>query len=336
MLEIINEQQSPLFRIMSTFNDDDPARRKFDNNISASHIGNGYILSVAHNIRGESKLVNSLNESDFQNDIINKSNPSEIILFNKCYQLDSQTNKRYKNITDQNDIPLLINAFKRINYDTRWVTLYSKGICKPFLIIQFKNNLFYNDPAVTSLFNTDHIFPEPDLQVHTFIIELDLIETYWSADISLYKIVNDTDQQIVNKIPSANIHFDMVDIGKSLYCLQGSPSGTNLGRMLNESRIEGILDHHACRVDPIGGNFVLEGHRYLLKGYFRFGSSGAPYLIYDTDSYSFMINAVQSEGSPIQLSINNNKEGNFQYINAIASPLLIIQDALKGIINSHT
>jgi len=101
-------------------------------------------------------------------------------------------------------------------------------------------------------------------------------------------------------------------------------------------RIEGILDHHACRVDPIGGNIVFEGYRYLLKGYFRFGSSGAPYLIYDTDSDSFMINAVQSEGSPIQLSINNNKEGNFQYINAIASPLLTIQDALKGIINSHT
>ncbi len=104
--------------------------------------------------------------------------------------------------------------------------------------------------------------------------------------------------------------------------------------MLNESRIEGILDHHAIQPDGIGGSYVLEGFRYLLKGYFRFGSSGAPYLIYDVSDNKFKVNAVQSEASPIQLIINGKMEGNSQYINAIASPLLTIQEDLKKIIQS--
>ena len=40
-LALIDEQKSPLFRTMSVFNDDEPARRAFDNNICAFHIGNG-------------------------------------------------------------------------------------------------------------------------------------------------------------------------------------------------------------------------------------------------------------------------------------------------------
>ena len=337
ILELIHEQHSPLFRIMSIHNDNEPpARKKFDNNISASHIGNGYIISVAHNLRIEAGLINSISETDFQNNIINNCNPSEKLLFNKCYQLDPQTNKRYINITDNDDVPKLIEAFKRINYDTRWITLYSNGICKPFLVVQFKNNKFYNDSAVTALFNPNHTFPEPALNIHTFIIELELIKAYWAEDISIYKISNHIDQKIVEKIPTASISLELADIGSSLYCLQGSPSGDNLGRMVNESRVEGMLDQHSPYADSIGGNYHLEGHRYLLKGYFRFGSSGAPCLIYNTENNDFMINALQSEASPIQLTINNNRNGNFQYINAIATPLQIIKNDLNKIINNFT
>ena len=50
----------------------------------------------------------------------------------------------------------------------------------------------------------------------------------------------------------------------------------------------------------------------------------------------FMINALQSEASPIQLTINNNRNGNFQYINAIATPLQIIKNDLNKIINNFT
>lgn len=74
-----------------------------------------------------------------------------------------------------------------------------------------------------------------------------------------------------------------------------------------------------------------EGLRYLIKGYFRFGSSGAPYIFYDQKSGSFKANAVQSEACPLQLSINNNREGNFQFVNALASPLNIM-NKLRGFI----
>ncbi len=331
---MVNEQQSPLFRIMSIYDDNDPVRKKAENNISATHIGNGFILSVAHNLRHESQLIKSIDEKEFQNEIINNSNPYEVALFNKCYQLDSQKNRRYINTTDENDIASLVGAFKQINYDTRYVTLYSKGVCKPFLIVQFKNNEFYSDPSVTALINQNHKFPEPELNVHTFIIELELIKTYWPEDISLYKVTNSTDQQIVDKLPFVKISFGLADIGESLYCLQASPSGSNLCRMINASRIEGILDHHAKILDRIGGDFIFEGHRYLMKGYFRFGSSGAPYLVYDAENDTFMINAIQSEASPIRMTINKKKEGNFQYINAIASPLQLVQNDIDKIINN--
>ena len=104
--------------------------------------------------------------------------------------------------------------------------------------------------------------------------------------------------------------------------------------MMNESRVEGILDHHAVEGDRIGGTIFREGLRYLLKGYFRFGSSGAPYFVYDEETESFKVNAIQSEASPIQLSIGGNRNGNFQYINAIASPLLIIKEDLEARINN--
>ena len=71
ILELINEQRSPLFRIMSVYNENEPAKRKFDNNICAFHIGNGYILSVAHNIRLEAGLFRSISEQEFQRDIVN-------------------------------------------------------------------------------------------------------------------------------------------------------------------------------------------------------------------------------------------------------------------------
>lgn len=328
ILDLIGEQTSPLFRIMSVSNENEPNRRAFDNNISAFHIGNGFFLSVAHNIRSEAKLFRSMQEATFQNEVIAKCNPDEVLIMNRCYILDPRSNKRYLNVGNQGDVPPLIEALRRINYDTRWISLYSEDICKLYLIVNFKNNLFYNDVAVTQLFSSHHMFQEVNINTYTFLIELELVTAFYSEDIALYRIVN-TDQQIIDKIPTANISFDLSDLSQSLYCLQGSPSGTNLGRMINESRIEGIIDHHAVEIDRIGGNIIREGTRYLLKGYFRFGSSGAPYFVYNEEGDTFFVNAVQSEASPIQLSIANNRDGNFQYINAIASPLLIIKDELE-------
>ena len=329
ILELIGEQTSPLFRIMSIHNNNETNRKAFHNNISAFHIGNGFVLSVAHNLKPEAQIFQSISENKFQNEVIAHCTPDEQLLLNRCFILDPQTNKRYINIPDKKDIQLVITALKRINFDTRWVSLYANDICKPFMIINFKNNQFYKDAALTQLFPRAHFFHEPSINAYTFLVELELVEAYYSSDIALYKIVN-TDQSIIDKIPSATISNDLAPMSSSLYCLQGSPSGTNLGRMINESRIEGILDQHSIMPDRIGGPIFFEGTRYLLKGYFRFGSSGAPYFKYNPETETFSVNAIQSEASPIQLSINGNRNGNNQYINAIASPLFIVKEKLEN------
>ena len=43
--------------------------------------------------------------------------------------------------------------------------------------------------------------------------------------------------------------------------------------------------------------------------------------------------AIQSEACPIQLSIDNKREGNFQYVNAIATPLNNIKEKLEYYLN---
>lgn len=334
ILNLIGEQTSPLFRIMSVYNFDEPSRRKFDNNITAFHIGNGLVLSVAHNLRPEAQLIKSLTEEHFQEAIIANCNATEVELMNRCFLHDPARNKRYINITDQNDVQPAIEALKRINYDTRWITQYEREICKPYLVVQFEQNSFYNNEEVTNLFPANSRFHEPTIGAYTFLIELELIEGFYSEDIAVYRMIN-IDQQVIDLMPSGTISYATYLTNNSLFCLQSSPSGTNLGRMLNEARIEGVLDHHAVQADRVGGNFIRKGLRYLLKGYFRFGSSGAPYFVYDTENNSFIINAIQSEASPIQLSIKNDRNGNFQYINAIASPISLIEERLEEIINTE-
>lgn len=328
-LELTNEQTSPLFRLMWVHNINEPNRRRFDNNISAFHIGDGFILSVAHNLRREAQIFKSIDNTVFSETILPNLNPSQIQIFNHFYPLDPTTNKRYLKITNQNDYQTVMEILKQINFDTRWVTLMEKGFCTPLLIIQFKNNQFYNDPALTQHFNSDNYFHEPSLNRHTFLLEVELVDAFYNEDIALYKIVN-TPPVIINKIPKITLDFSILpDSETNYYCLQSSP-GSALGKLLNKAQIEGYLDHHGTFGDRFGGNYTFEGLRYLIKGYFRFGSSGAPYVFFDKESNQFKVNAIQSEACPIQLSINNNREGNFQYVNAIASPLNIIETKLKA------
>ena len=327
-LALTNEQTSPLFRLMWLFNANEPSRRNFDNNISAFHIGNGFILSVAHNVKMECKMIKSFDQESFNNEILPYLSTDQLLLFNKCYPFDENTKKRYLSVVEHGDINTITDILKSINYDTRWLTLTQKKVCTPYLIIQFTNNQFYNSPELTTYFSSSHFFHEPSLNRHTFLIETELVEAYYSEDIALYKMVN-THPNIINQIPAITVDYRILDDNQTnFYCLQSSPGGF-LGRLLNKATIEGYLDHHATFADRIGGNYTFEGIRYLIKGYFRFGSSGAPYVYYDTDTENFHVNAIQSEACPIQLSINNNREGNFQYINALASPLLMIKDSLQ-------
>lgn len=327
-LELTNEQTSPLFRIMWIHNVAEPHRRQYDNNICAFHIGNGFVLSVAHNLKGEAQIFKSIEQGVFIADILPYLNPAQIQLFDKCYPLDIATGKRYLSIIDQNDVPIIVATLKQINYDTRWLTLMQRNICKPHLIIQFKINQFYNDVALTGHFNANTYFPEPSLNRHTFLVEVELVEAFYNEDIALYKIIN-TNQAIIDRLPSFEVDYSLLeDNQQNFYCLQSSPS-SEVGKLLNKAHIEGFLEHFGIFSDRIGGNYTFEGTRYLIKGYFRFGSSGAPYVFYDIETDKFKVNAVQSEACPIQLSIDNKRDGNFQYVNAIASPINIIEDRLK-------
>ena len=331
--QLINEQTSPLFRLMWIHNQDEPLRRHFENNISAFHIGNGIIMTAAHNLKSDARLFKSMDEQLFQKEIYAQINPALQQLFNNSFFFDISTNKRYINQISESDSQLISNELKRIRFDTRYITLTQKKICNPFLIIQFRTNDFYNDPALTALFVNRYLH-EPQLERHTFLVEVELINAFYSTDLAMYKIVN-TNQNIINKIPYIAPNFKIFDNKEENYfCLQSAPVN-NLGRLLNDAKIEGILDHWNTFSDQIGGNYIVDGIRYLIKGYFRFGSSGAPYIVFDEASNSFKVNAVQSEACPIQLSINNNQHGNFQYINAIATPLANIKAAIEQQISAR-
>jgi hypothetical protein len=325
---LIDEQSSPLQRIMWIYNADEPQRRTFENNICAFHIGNGYFLSVAHNLRIQAGFFRSIHEELFKKDIYPKLDGSQNRFFEQCYSVDEYSRKRYLNNFDPNTLQTIGNILKQKRFDTRWVSLAEKNICNPHLVFQFRNNSFYNDSILTRQFDAGMMVYDNDARKHTFLIEVELVNAFYSADIALYRIKN-TSKDIIDKIPSVEIDFQFLDEAKDkFYCLQSSPNGP-AGRLLNEARIEGMLDHFGIFHDEIGGNYLFDGYRYLIKGYFRFGSSGAPYVYFDDEKGRYVVNAIQSEASGIQLSIKNDREGNFQYINAIASPLYIIKDELE-------
>ena len=327
-LALTHEQTAPLFRIMWIQNKDEPHRRHFENNICAFHIGNGFILSVAHNLKTEATLFKSIDNTIYLTDIFPYLSAEQTQLFESCYPLELENQKRYANITNPNDFQNIINLLKQINFDTRWVTLMERSICKPHLVVQFKDNLFYNNPELTAHFNQTTYFEEPAIHRHTFLVEVALVEAFYNEDIALYKIVN-TPQAIIDAMPSLEVDYTILDDNQeNYYCLQSSPT-SEIGKLLNKAQIEGFTEHFAIFKERIGGNYNLEGLRYLIKGYFRFGSSGAPYVVYDAKANKFKVNAVQSEACPIQLSINNQRDGNFQYVNAIASPLQIIKERLE-------
>ena len=330
-LELTHEQTSPLFRIMWVQNSNEPHRRHFENNICAFHIGNGYFLSVAHNLKAEARLFKSIENAIYLTDIFPYLNSTQAQLFETCYALDIATGKRYWNSNNPNDFQLIIDTLKQINFDTRWITMTNRSICKPYMVVQFKDDQFFNNPELTSYFTEITSFAEPSINRHTFLIEVELVEAFYNEDIALYKITN-TPQMVIDAIPSLELDYSILnDDEQNYYCLQSSPT-SEIGKLLNKAQIEGFTEHFALFQEGIGGNYNLEGLRYLIKGYFRFGSSGAPYLIYDSERNIFKVNAIQSEACPIQLSINNQRDGNFQYINAIASPLQIIQERLEMLI----
>ncbi|MFV8270458.1 hypothetical protein ACNQGP_11070 [Flavobacterium sp. GT2N3] len=332
-LALINDLTSPLFRIMSVYNDNEPLRRQYENNICAFHIGKGYLLSVAHPLQAEMTFFRSMEEIQFQSTILAHLNALEVQQFNQWYLFDGATNKRYLNISDV-ELPQLVTILQKINYDTRVATLYLNNVCKPYLVVQQRAMQYFNNQVVHAQFDPTLILTDPLSQRQTYLIETELVEAYLSDDIALYRIIN-TPQDIVDNLPAFEMDTEVYDSSdKDFFCLQSAPSDANPGRMLNEANIEGLIDQFSVQPERISGNYIFQGLRYLIKGYFRFGSSGAPYIKWEEQSSTFKVNAVQSEACPIQLTINNNSNGNFQFINAIATPLANVIDRINIHINS--
>jgi len=326
-LKLIDENSSPLFRIMSVYNSSAP-NKAFANNICAFHVGKGIIVSVAHNLRALDRLPLLISDSFYQNELCNKIIAADRPVFDQTYPLIPGTTQRIATgLTPTNGEPLA-KKLDDAKVDRRYTKLYSENCCKPFLVTTFRNNAFCNDTSLNAHFPANHSFPEPSLNRFTFLIELELLDTLVNEDIAIYKIVN-THQDIINKLPYAEIDFQLHHTGtQDYYCLQSAPYD-NLGKIINEARIEGVLDNFSREEDILGNQYILDGTRYLIKGYFRFGSSGAPYLIYDKESESFRVNAVQSQASHIQLAINGKMEGNLQFVNGVATPLSIVETKLK-------
>jgi len=328
-LAAINDLSSPLFRIMAIQNDLEPQWRQYDNNICAFHIGNGFILSVGHNLRLEATMFKSIAEDRYQSEIVPHLNPAELQHFEQILVDGPVTGKRYLKIGNQNDAPSFVAALKRINFDTRWVAMYQKQIAKPYLLIQQRGPVFYNDQVLHDQFNPLLTFVDPHSNRQSYLIETELVDAWYEDDVSIYKIVN-THQSIINAIPWFKIDPEVYDVSNGdFFCVQTAPSDLNPGRMINEANIEGLVDQYTPFKDSFAGNYNLQGLRYLIKGYFRFGSSGAPYIKFDLASYTFKVNAMQSEACPIQLEIKGNRIGNFQFINAIATPLANVIDRIN-------
>ncbi|MBX2845431.1 MAG: hypothetical protein KTR13_04375 [Saprospiraceae bacterium] len=325
LLNLLHEQTSPLFRLVSVSDAEHVKYRSFSNNIVAFHVGGGYVLSVSHNLRTLAPLLRSADQRHFQT-ILSHCTSEQAATLEQYYKLDPKTEKFHAAIRNSKSFQAVQQIFKAIKYDNRWETLYANKVNQPHLIIEFEEKAFYKQPLLTKQFPQERFFYTPKQGIYSYILPLELKKIWYSADIALYKIV-DTPQAIIEQIPALPISYEMLLPPQKLICLQAAPNSM-LGRMINESRMEGLVDQHSVIPDGLGSTYVHRGLRYLLKGYFRFGSSGAPYVIYDEQAKQFKVNAIQSEASPIQLSIKNDRKGNFQYVNAIASPFYLIRDEL--------
>src|SRR5436190_4498508 len=258
-LAAINDLTSPLFRIMSVHNDNEPLRRQVDNNVCAFHIGNGYILSVAHALMSELTIFRSISEDRFQADIVPQLSAEEVIQFNQRFLVDNVTNKRYLRNSTQVEIQQIVDALRRINYDTRISSLYQNQICKPYLIIQQRAAQFYNNANTHGNFNPANTFVDPGSQRQTYFIELELVESLTENDVALYRIVN-THQSIIELIPNFEIDPEIYDVSNNdFYCLQTAPSDLTPGRLINEANIEGLVDQWITQSDRIGGGYVFQG-----------------------------------------------------------------------------
>ena len=327
-LSLLHEQTSPLQQIVWSYDIGDPARRTFENNICTFHIGKGYFLSVAHNLRSQTGWYRSIDEDVYRQEVLSKLDGAQKNFLEQVYFHDSYTRKWHLNTNDPQHLEHIARILKQKRFDTRWVTYAAKKISRPYVAFAFRDPLFYNNNSLTEMFDTARKMQDTVSKRFTFFMEVELVQAFYSADIALYRIVN-ADRALTDQIPAVELDFSFSEFAdRPLHCLQSAPNAS-AGRLLNDARIEGVLDHFGTFADDVEGNYNFEGYRYLIRGYFRFGSSGAPYLVYRHEDHKFYANAIQSEASGIQFAAKHDREGNFQYTHAIASPLYLVREELQ-------
>ena len=111
--DLIDIKKSPLSRIMSVTNSDEPSNRKFQNNICSTHIGDGFVISVAHNLFQQAQFYYSVDDDFYQTNILPKLTPQEITFLNKKYIVNPTTQKRYFN-TPGKDLKKLLQFSIRL------------------------------------------------------------------------------------------------------------------------------------------------------------------------------------------------------------------------------
>ena len=131
-LELIDENKSPLFRIMSVYNLNGN-NIAFTNNICAFHIGNGLVISVAHNLRALDGLPILLSDTFYQNELSAKVDHNDLALFDQHYTSIPGTAKRVFN--GGGNQPLVEQLVKKLDdakVDRRYSKLHTDNCCKPY------------------------------------------------------------------------------------------------------------------------------------------------------------------------------------------------------------
>lgn len=322
---LIDELNSPLTRIALS----NHKFKEFSGDFLATHIGSGYFISVFHPFLGN-YIPRRIANHEYE------------ILINKVSQHRALLNKHYiskDGFRQLSNMPEDVNQNRKVGkeilellkgagFDITINGEYIKGNIRPVAAFSFKENLFFKQNDLTKKFKAEHIVDEGPFKRTSFLIELEIVFYDIGNDLAVFK-VKDIDKDVIDIIPFIELDYTLLDFTstQNLLCIQGSPT-TTLGKTLNKSFIEGIVDNVSLQPN----NTLFEGTRYLIKTYFRFGSSGAPYVFYDEVKDKFVLNAVQSEACPIQMDINGIRNG-MQYTHALASPIRNIQDKIQKLIN---
>ena len=325
-LKLIGEQTSPLHQMHWVYNAAEPQKRILENGSCAVHIGGGYFLTVAHDLRTQTGFPKVMPEDLYLNEILPKLDGAQKMFLEQCYASNPATKKKYLTTADHQHAEQLTKIFKQKRFDTRRITLSKKNVCKPHLVLQFRNNLYYNDPGLTMAFDPAMQFTEVESNKHNFLVELELIKACFPEDIALFKAVG-ISEQAAARIPSIPVGYLASDKQpEKLLCLQNAPFGST-GRLINKVSVLGVIDHYEVFHDDVGGNFTLDGYRYLVEGYLSKGTAGAPYLLQDGTTGKYRVIAIQSESGSRHFGAGI--EGGNSV--SVATPLSLVKDELTKI-----